>query len=230
VETIYRVTVGDLGTNCWIVPLDPSGNGGECIVADPGAEGDKITAKLAQLNLYPRYIVLTHAHFDHIAALPDLAAYQPRHSAQNSDYLTDIAVHPEEAAKLGPNSLELHRKDFQAVGASSFVDYWWENNLKRPLPEATILLNEGDTIGPFVVLHVPGHTPGSIALHWPEEKLLISGDTLFNSGVGRTDLYGGDTALLNQSLSRLFTLDEETMVCPGHGPRTTLRREKTYYS
>jgi glyoxylase-like metal-dependent hydrolase (beta-lactamase superfamily II) len=226
VETIYRVTVGDLGTNCWITPLDPSGNGGECIVVDPGAEGDKITAKLTRLDLQPRYIVLTHAHFDHIAALPDLAVYR---NAPSSACPIDIAVHPLEAAKLGPNSLELHRKDFQAAGASSFVDYWWENNLKSPLPEATLMLNEGDTIGPFVVLHVPGHTPGSIALHWAQEKLLISGDTLFNSGVGRTDLYGGDTETLNQSLSRLFTLDEDTLVCPGHGPKTTIQQEKLYF-
>jgi glyoxylase-like metal-dependent hydrolase (beta-lactamase superfamily II) len=220
-----------LDTNCWIVPLDPSGSGGECIVVDPGADGEKITARLTQLNLQPRYIVLTHAHFDHIAALPDAALYRnPRIARQNPGYRVDIAVHPLEAAKLGPNSLELHRKDFQAVGAADFVDYWWEHNLTRPLPEATLLIDEGETIGPFTVLHLPGHTPGSIGLYWRQEKLLISGDTLFNSGVGRTDLYGGDTETLNQSLSRLFSLDEDTAVCPGHGPKTTLRREKTHYS
>lgn len=224
-ETIYHVTVGELGTNCWIAPLDPAGNGGECIVADPGAEAEKIIARLARLNLYPRFIVLTHAHLDHISALPELAAYRPRHLPQN--YRIDIAVHPAEAAKLGPNSLELHRKDFQRAGAVSFVDYWWENNVNNPLPEATMLINEGDTIGPFDVLHLPGHSPGSIGLHWPQEKILISGDTLFNAGIGRTDLYGGDTALLYQSLSRLFTLDESTVVCPGHGPKTTLGQEKT---
>jgi len=205
---ICRISVGEIGTNCWIVPQ----NNGECLVFDPGAEGGRILAKLAELQLRPRYIVITHAHFDHIAALPELAVAWPG---------ADIAVHPAEAVKLGPRSQELHREDFRDVGAVAYVDALW-----KPLPEASLLLNEGDTLGPFRVLHVPGHSPGSIAFYWEEQKLLMSGDTLFNAGVGRTDLYGGDVELLKKSLSRLFTLPEDTEVYPGHGPKTTIRREK----
>jgi len=211
---LFRIGVGELGTNCWIVPGggDTLLDSGECIVVDPGGDGENILARLTELNLRLRYIVLTHAHLDHIAALPELAVAWPQ---------ADIAVHPAEADKLGPNSLEAHRQDFQRVGAASFADAMW-----RPMPEASLLLNEGDRLGPFVVLHLPGHSLGSIALHWEAEKILISGDTLFNAGVGRTDLYGGETELLNQSLARLFTLDETTSVCPGHGPKTTIGREK----
>jgi len=213
---IFRIGVGELGTNCWIVPGDTPLDARECIVIDPGGDGKKILARLAELDLRPRSIVLTHAHLDHIAALPELAAAWPQ---------ADIAVHPAEAAKLGSRSLELHRQDFRRVGVADFADALW-----RPMPEASLLLNEGDTLGPFVVLHLPGHSPGSIALYWEAEKLLISGDTLFNAGVGRTDLYGGETELLNQSLARLFTLDETTTVYPGHGPKTTIGREKYRYS
>jgi len=219
---IFRVGVGDLGTNCWIIPGAPAAvpggtplGDGECIVVDPGGDGEKILARLSELDLHPRYIVLTHAHLDHIAALPDLAAAWPK---------ADVAVHPAEAAKLGPHSLEIHRQDFQRVGVADFADALWQ-----PMPEASLLLNEGDTLGPFVVLHLPGHSPGSIALHWEAEQILLSGDTLFNAGVGRTDLYGGETELLNQSLARLFTLDETITVCPGHGPKTTIGREKYRY-
>jgi glyoxylase-like metal-dependent hydrolase (beta-lactamase superfamily II) len=207
-NSVYRISVGDLGTNCWIVPQ----NGGECLVLDPGAEGEKILARLAELQLRPRYIIITHAHLDHIAALPELAAAWPG---------ADIAVHPAEAAKLGPRSLEAHCEDFRDVGAVAYVEAMW-----KPLPEASLLLNEGDSLGPFCVLHVPGHSSGSIALHWEEQKILFSGDTLFNAGVGRTDLYGGDLELLDKSLSRLFTLPEDTEVYPGHGPKTTIGREK----
>jgi glyoxylase-like metal-dependent hydrolase (beta-lactamase superfamily II) len=171
-----------------------------------------IIARLAKLSLRPRYIVLTHAHFDHVEALPELAAAYPD---------AVIAIHPAEAAKLGPGSLELHRRDFAGAGAATYVDALW-----KPLPEATLFLKDGDSLGPFTVLHLPGHSPGSIGLYWQEEKILLSGDTLFYAGVGRTDLPGGDWSELEQSLKRLFLLDGETKVYPGHGPATTIHRER----
>jgi glyoxylase-like metal-dependent hydrolase (beta-lactamase superfamily II) len=214
---INQISVGELQTNCWIVSLprrDRKSSGDECILVDPGGDGNLILGRLKQLLLRPRYIVLTHTHFDHIAALPELAAAYPAAA---------VAVHPVEAAKLGPHSLELHRRDFNSAGggASAYVEALW-----KPLPEASLLLTEGDTLGPFTTLHLPGHSPGSIGLLWEEEKMLISGDTLFNAGVGRTDLPGGNWEELNRSLSRLFTLDGDTAVYPGHGPVTTIRRER----
>jgi glyoxylase-like metal-dependent hydrolase (beta-lactamase superfamily II) len=225
---VNHVCVGELQTNCWIIPL-PGGSSGEpavpdagsqkpgnCIVVDPGGDGKLILVRLEKLELRPRYIVLTHAHFDHIAALPDLAAAFPD---------ADIAIHRAEAARLGPRSLETHRRDFNSIGANAYIDALW-----KPLPEASILLQEGETLGPFRVLHLPGHSPGSIGLYREEEKILFSGDTLFRAGIGRTDLPGGDGALIVQSLRRLFTLEGDTAVYPGHGPATTIRREAPFFT
>jgi glyoxylase-like metal-dependent hydrolase (beta-lactamase superfamily II) len=185
---------------------------GDCLVIDPGGDDEAILDRIKKLRAEPRYFVLTHAHFDHIAALPFLAGSFPE---------ALIAIHRAEADKLGPHSLENHRRDFNAVGFPSYVENLW-----KPAPEAAILLNEGDELGPFRIMHLPGHSPGSIALYNDEEKILFSGDTLFRAGVGRTDLPGGDEQLLSRSLQRLFDLDEDTTVYPGHGPTTTIRREK----
>jgi glyoxylase-like metal-dependent hydrolase (beta-lactamase superfamily II) len=204
---ISRITVGDLATNCWIIPTE---NG--CIVADPGGDADNILTSLGTLHLAPRYIVLTHTHFDHLAALPDLAAAFPE---------AIIAVHHEEAAKLGPDALEWHRRDFGAAGAASYVDQLW-----KPLPDAGMFLTEGDALGSFTVMHLPGHSPGSIGLVWKEEKILLSGDTLFHSGTGRTDLPGGNQKELERSLERLFAMDGDIQVYPGHGETTSIRREQ----
>lgn len=210
---IDRVIVGEIATNCWIVPLD--GENGGCALIDPGADPQTIIARLHRLNYRPQYIVLTHAHFDHIAALPGLAAAYGG---------VEIAIHREEAERLGPESREIHRRDFAAAtGNVSYVDSLWE-----PMPSPTMLLAEGDRIGPFKVLHLPGHSPGSSGFLLEEEKLLFSGDTLFKAGIGRTDLPGGDWDKLQQTLERLFTMDGDIRVHPGHGPVTTIGGEKGY--
>lgn len=92
-------------------------------------------------------------------------------------------------------------------------------------PAADALLNEGDTIGPFTVLHLPGHTPGSIALWDKEAEVLFSGDTLFCGGYGRTDLPGGSAELLFASLTRLFNMNGDIQVFPGHDGTTTIGQE-----
>ena len=207
---VNQLIVHELQTNCWITSL----SGGD-VVIDPGGDDEAILTRLEKLHLNPRYIVLTHAHFDHIAALPSIAAAFPK---------ADIAIHQAEAEKLGPQALENHRRDFNTVGLPSYVEALW-----KPQPEATILLQGGETLGSYQVLHVPGHSPGSIALYNSEEKILFSGDTLFKAGVGRTDLPGGDEQLLFQSLQRLLALDGDTTVYPGHGPATTIRREAATY-
>ncbi|MDR0586372.1 MAG: MBL fold metallo-hydrolase [Treponema sp.] len=214
---VNRITVGELATNCWIVPIPQTG--GKCILVDPGGDGDIIIARLGKLLFRPAYIALTHAHFDHIAALPDIAAAYPD---------AKIAIHRAEASKLGPGSLELHRRDFAAAGASSYIDAFFAAYADRgmEMPEGSVLLDEGDALGPFRVLHLPGHSPGSIGLLWEEEKILLSGDTLFRAGVGRTDLPDGDWGLLNASLERLFKLEGDIQVYPGHGETTTIGRER----
>ena len=219
---INQLAVGILQTNCWIISLpeasqssDEIDSPAECIVVDPGGDADLIINQIEKLSLHPRYIVLTHAHFDHLVALPQLAAACPD---------AKIAIHPEEAAKLGPASFELHKQDLESAGAPFYI-----SELRDPLPSASLLLSEGDTLGPFTIMHVPGHSPGSICLYSKEEKTLISGDTLFKGDFGRSDLPGGNRRSIGQSLQRLSLLDGDTTVYPGHGPITKIDQEKAVF-
>jgi glyoxylase-like metal-dependent hydrolase (beta-lactamase superfamily II) len=171
---------------------------------------------LQQLNLCPRYILLTHGHFDHLAALPDLAAaFTPAPA---------IAIHKGDASYLGPRALEVHRESFAAVGDASYVDKLW-----KPMPPADRLLSGGDSIGPFTVIHTPGHTPGSVCYYDEKAGVIFSGDTLFRGGYGRTDLPGGNWAALEHSLKLLLSMDKDLAVCPGHGPGTTIGEESVPY-
>jgi glyoxylase-like metal-dependent hydrolase (beta-lactamase superfamily II) len=227
-KPFHHIAVGALGTNCWIYPLAEGGghpaadaeNGpAPCAVIDPGGDGGRITALLDTLKLAPAYILLTHGHFDHIAAVPALAR-EYRNRRQGN---CEIAVHAADAEYLGPDSLPVHHRSFAAIGGgdTSFIDGLWED-----MPPADRTLAEGDTVGPFTVLHLPGHTPGSVAFWDKAEGVLFSGDTLFRDGYGRTDLPGGDEAKLFASLKRLFAMDGNIRVFPGHDPPTTIEIER----
>lgn len=211
-KNITHLIVGAIETNCWIYSV----NGNDAALIDPGGEADKIIAALKKNSLAPRYIVLTHGHFDHIAALAAIAkAFESCKPV--------IAIHSLDAEYLGPDSYPVHcRSITAAAGNTSFVDAFWE----VPPPAAGRLLEEGDTIGPFTVLHVPGHTPGSIALWDREEGNIFTGDTLFEGTYGRTDLPGGNNKQMFESLERLLRMDSSIAVYPGHGHATTIGREK----
>lgn len=140
------------------------------------------------------HIILTHAHFDHVGALG--------------------AVH------------EAHPAALFAVGEHEPLDsvYTFYSHPDLVIPPVDILLEEGARIGPFTVIHTPGHTKGSICLYSAKDQLLLSGDTLFCGGYGRTDL-GGSMLDMQTSLTRLAELPPETKVLPGHGAPTTIGRE-----
>lgn len=213
---IEKLTVGPYGTNCYLV----AGSQASWII-DPGFEGPQLVSWVKTSKLALTGIVLTHTHWDHVMALPQLRAEWPE---------LPIYVHQEDAQFLGAEggqAMAEIAKRFDPFHGRSFQKYL-EN-----LPEATHFLTEEsplpvDDNNSLQVLHTPGHSPGSICLYSHTKQVLFAGDTLFFRGVGRTDIPFGNTAQLNNSLhTKLFTLPKETLVLPGHGQSTTIGDEKT---
>ncbi|MGO9014227.1 MAG: MBL fold metallo-hydrolase [Dissulfurispiraceae bacterium] len=196
---IKSIAVGPLQANCIIVADDASK---KAIVVDPGDEPDRIVGIVNEMGLTVEVIVCTHGHFDHIAVVGDI----------KNQTGARVAIHRDELALYN--------------GAKDMAAFWGHSMDVPPAPD--ILLSEGDTlkIGDlnFSVLHTPGHSPGGICLY--ADNTVITGDTLFMGSVGRTDFFGGDIKKLKQSFQRLMALPEDTNVLPGHGPATTIGREK----
>jgi glyoxylase-like metal-dependent hydrolase (beta-lactamase superfamily II) len=181
----------------------------ECIILDPGCyfdeEKDKLTHFITENNLKPKYIVHTHGHIDHAIGTNFL----------KEEYGIQAVMHSDD--------LELLRRNSE-FGASIGIEVDQPSD-----PEIFISENEEISFGDtqFKVLHAPGHSPGSIVLHNPGEKLLFSGDVLFRRGIGRSDLMGGDHITLIESIqNKLLVLDEDTKVYAGHGEPTTIGEEK----
>jgi hydroxyacylglutathione hydrolase len=194
--------VGMLQCNCSIFGDEQSR---EAIVIDPGDNIAKIIAILDQHGLKVKAIVITHAHIDHIGGAAKLKAATGAPVYMNRNDAELYAGLDQQAAWLGVRPPERTQIDTDA--------------------------REGDTLdlGParFHILYTPGHTQGSISLWIPSEGKLIAGDTLFRDSIGRTDLPGGDThQILGSIATKLLTLPEEAVVICGHGPSTTIGREK----
>jgi glyoxylase-like metal-dependent hydrolase (beta-lactamase superfamily II) len=209
-EKIIKLTVGPIAANCWIYRYS-----GNCAaIIDPGDEADLIISTLLKYRLVPKYILLTHGHFDHICAAPFLAAAFPGK--------IKIAIHGKDSQYLGPESYNIHKTSMKAaIGDTSLIDMYWSE-----MPSPDILLEEGSVIGTLTVLHLPGHSPGSAAFWDKEAGVLFSGDTLFAGGAyGRTDLPGGNEADIFASLRRLSEMDGNIKVYPGHGDSTTIENE-----
>jgi len=208
-KNIIHLIVGPIAANCWITVSQDD----IVSVIDPGDEADAIISELKKNSLTPKYILLTHGHFDHIAAVPALAAaFDPK---------PKIAIHRLDSQYLGPEAYKTQILSAKAaLGDTSIIDSSWHN-----MPSADILLDEGSQIGPFTVLHLPGHTQGSVAFWDKEANALFTGDTLFKNGYGRIDLPGGSKEQLFKSLDRLFKMDPDTAVFPGHEETTTIGQE-----
>lgn len=195
--------VGPLACNCYIVGEETTR---QAIVIDPGGDADELASEIAQQGLTITAIVATHAHFDHIIAAERLCALTG----------APFMLHDDDRPLL----------DWMQESGRLFLGV----ELPPP-PEVDTSVTEGERIsaGGFEleVVHTPGHSPGSISLINPDA--VFSGDTLFASSIGRTDLPGGDTqALLDAVRSKLFTLDGDLAVYPGHGPTTTLGAERAH--
>jgi hydroxyacylglutathione hydrolase len=194
--------VGMLQCNCSIFGDEQSH---EAIVVDPGDQIDDILAVLTRHSLTVKAIVITHAHIDHIGGAAKLKA------------VTGAPVY------MNQNDQELYdRLDMQAG---------WLGMATPSRTEIDSAAQEGDTlelgVAQFHVLETPGHTQGSISIWIPAENKLVAGDTLFRDSIGRTDLPGGDGRQILKSIhTKLLTLPEDVVVIPGHGPNTTIGREK----
>ena len=214
---VERVVVGALKTNCYIFSSAKK----ECVIIDPGGDPDGIAARVDVLNMVPVGIVLTHGHLDHVAAVGLLkAAYAAR------GYPLAVAIHPADRKFLGAKAADAHRTSLESL---DLIDSAIFGDDFPPLPKSDTTLKDGARVlgMDLEVLETPGHTPGSVCLWSAKEGILFSGDTLFFDGVGRTDLAGGDEKKLRASLQRrLMVLPPETRVFPGHGPFTTIEREK----
>jgi glyoxylase-like metal-dependent hydrolase (beta-lactamase superfamily II) len=194
--------VGLLQCNCSILGDETSR---EAIVVDPGDDIPAIQAILKRHGLTVKYIVITHAHIDHIAG------------AQQLKRLT--------GAPILYNQNDLPLVKMMDVQAS-----WLRVPTPEVAPPDAPLLN-GQTLAisglSGTILHTPGHTQGSVCLYLPQQSLLLAGDTLFAGSVGRTDLPGGDTKQLIRSIhEQILTLPDDVTVIPGHGPNTTIGEER----
>ncbi len=197
---IAKIVVGVLQANCYIVWDEKTK---ETIVIDPGGNGEIIADYIDKNNLKPILIVNTHHHFDHTGANRYL----------KSRYNIPIAIGKFDARLLEKShiaALELMIKS-------------------EPSPKADILLSEGDKIvvGKYIfnVIETPGHTRGSICLYSNKEKILFSGDTLFFESIGRWDLESGDKKEILKSLNKILALEENVVVYPGHGRKTSVKHE-----
>ncbi len=192
--------LGAIGANCVIVWEDPNA----AWIVDPGASPEEICGFLDEKGLKPALIAFTHGHFDHIGAVDGLLARFP-----------GLPVH------IGPG-------DVPMVGHPQNAwppDY---EPVKKPAALVADLV-DGATLSAgglsAQVISTPGHTPGGVCFLFADQKLLLTGDTLFAGSCGRTDFPGGDRQQLDVSLRRLATLDPELTVVPGHGMPTTIARE-----
>lgn len=211
------IRTGVFGVNTIIVPCGEK----QCFVVDPAAcslSGDenKIVNYLKEKKLECVGIILTHSHFDHITGIAYVKKAFPK---------AKIAIHEAEFAEMQNNPGPMNDSVIRFFGALELL------NEVANQPSAEVALKEGSTLEflsdrqsvqenlkRWTVLHTPGHTPGSICLYNRTEKILISGDTLFDyGGYGRTDMYGGDEALIMKSLARLQKdVEPGVLVYPGH--------------
>ncbi len=191
-----------LQCNCTILGDETSR---EAIVIDPGDDIPRIAALIKRHGLTVKQIIITHAHIDHIAGAHHLKKLTAAPILYNQNDLPLVKMMDIQAAWLGVQTPEVAAPD-------------------APLTNGQTIAIAGLSGS---ILHTPGHTQGSVCLYLPQESLLLAGDTLFAGSVGRTDLPGGDTRQLVTSIhNELLTLPDTTLVIPGHGPTTTIGRER----
>ncbi len=192
--------VGHLGTNCYIIYCEKTR---EAIVVDPGGNGTEIVALLNRENLDVKFIINTHGHADHIAD----------NDVIRKNTKAEVCIHEKDASMLTSAQGNL----------SAFIGKPIECQPAQRLLKGGEIVRVGEI--EFIVLHVPGHTPGGICLL--AEDVLVAGDSLFAQSIGRTDFPGGSYGQLIESIKKqLMMLPDNVKVLPGHGPETTIGDER----
>ncbi len=199
---VRKIVVAPLQSNCYVVRGEESA---ECVVIDPGGEGEKIIEQIERLGVTPKFIINTHGHGDHIAA----------NAAVKNRYDVSLLIHRDEAPLLADPQLNM-----SAVYGLPVVS---------PAPDGFLEVGESVEFGglSLKVLYTPGHSPGGVSLLG--HGVVFTGDALFMGSIGRTDLAGGDEDLLISKIrENLLTLPEDTIVYSGHGGDTTIGIEKRH--
>lgn len=201
---LETLQVGPLKVNCHIIGCAKSGEGA---IIDAGGSVPALLELVRQRGISVRYLLNTHGHFDHVGGNRALLA------AVKAEYL-------------------IHEHDgyFLSLAATMGRDF---GVLTENSPEPDRFLVDGMVLPlgamHLEVIHTPGHSPGSCSLYCARAEAVFTGDTLFNGAIGRVDLPGASPAALQRSIrERLFTLPEKTAVLPGHGPVSTIGRERLY--
>lgn len=197
---LKMLTVGPLQTNCYVLGDDKSK---ESVVIDPGGDFEEIKKYLDKLKLEVKYIILTHGHFDHTGALSQLKKATG----------AEILIHSADAGML--SQIDQDQPFFLESGTATC-------SADRTLKDGD-KIQFGDNV--IEVLHTPGHTPGGISLFI--DKVIFTGDTLFCGSVGRTDLPGGSSKKLMDSIkTKLLSKYDDYVIYPGHGPESTIGEER----
>ena len=196
---VHTLVVGRLQTNCYIIQSDST-----ALVIDPGDEPGRILRFLSDIAVKPSRIIATHTHFDHVLGV----------EAIRNELKIPFLIHRDDLSML--ESMQSRVRQFMGFRVP-------------PPPKVDQFLTDGESIAlgqdTVKVIHTPGHSPGSISL--AGRGYVLTGDALFNQSIGRTDLPGGDLGTLIRSITdRLFRLDDDTIVYPGHGPETSIGDEK----
>jgi hydroxyacylglutathione hydrolase len=198
---MVRLSVGPLETNCYLVADVVSG---KAAAIDPGDETWRIQHSLAMHEWTLAWVLVTHAHFDHIAAAGELAA-------------------------LAGCPIALHPADLPLWWMHGTADLFGIKIPDLPVPQHPLIAGESISVGElrFEVLQLPGHSPGHVGFYLQPQGWLFSGDVIFaDGGAGRTDLMGGDESALDASIETVLRLPEETEIFPGHGAKTTVGAER----